>query len=106
MSSSLRLTPQTAAVLEVLLESPTQPLYGLEIARAAGLKTGTMHPILARLERAGLVEKFWEEPAEDVRRPRRRYYRFTTTGVTDARQLLAEARAGAPTASRHLQPGY
>lgn len=84
-----RLTPQTIAALRVLLQTPSTPRYGLEIAREAGLATGTLHPILARLEQAGWVEKFWEEPAEDAGRPRRRYYRFTPGGAEQARLALA-----------------
>ncbi len=34
------------------------PRYGLDIARVAGLKTGTLHPILSRLLQAGLIESF------------------------------------------------
>ncbi len=78
------MTPQTIAVLRVLLEDPAAPCYGLEIVRASGLKTGTVHPILRRLEQAGLIESFWEDPAdhENEGRPRRRYYRFAGHGAT------------------------
>jgi PadR family transcriptional regulator PadR len=34
-----------------MLEDPTQEMYGLQICQAAGLPSGTIHPILARLER-------------------------------------------------------
>jgi PadR family transcriptional regulator, regulatory protein PadR len=86
-----RLTPQTIAVLRVLLAAPAEPRYGLDIARETGLKTGTLHPILARLRQAGWIDSFWEAPEdhEDQGRPRRRYYRFTTDGAEIARKALA-----------------
>jgi PadR family transcriptional regulator, regulatory protein PadR len=95
MATGPRLTPQTIAVLRILLATPTTPRYGLEIAREAGLKTGTLHPILARLQRAGWIESFWETPAdhEDQGRPRRRYYSFTNDGAQTARRAIAEASA-------------
>ena len=40
---------------------------------------GTLYRALHRLERAGLIEGFWEDPAhaEEGRRPRRKLYRIT-----------------------------
>jgi DNA-binding PadR family transcriptional regulator len=107
MSATPRLTPQTIAVLRVLLATASTPRYGLDIAREAGLATGTVHPILARLEQAGWVEKFWEEPVEDAGRPRRRYYRFTAGGAEQARIALAAATQPT-TAAASLRPqlGY
>lgn len=109
MAALPRLTPQTIAVLRILLATPTTPRYGLEIAREAGLKTGTLHPILARLQYAGLIESFWETPAdhEDQGRPRRRYYRFTGNGAQTARQAIADATpSGAGLSGLRPQPGY
>jgi PadR family transcriptional regulator, regulatory protein PadR len=104
------MTPQTIAVLQVLLDDPATPRYGLDIARQTGLKTGTLHPILARLQQAGLIDSFWEDPAdhEDQGRPRRRYYELTSHGATVARQAVKRADA-TPTNARpglRPQPGY
>jgi DNA-binding PadR family transcriptional regulator len=96
------MTPQTIAVLRVLLATPSTPRYGLEIARETGLKTGTLHPILARLKQAGWIDSFWEQPAnhEDQGRPRRRYYQFVGQGAATAHRAIA---AATPTAA--AQPG-
>ncbi len=40
-------------MLRTLLADPKQELYGVEIGQAAGLPSGTVHPILARLETVG-----------------------------------------------------
>lgn len=64
--------------------------YGFDIMRAARLKSGTVYPLLRRLEAAGLVGSEWEEgsDAREEGRPPRRYYAATPEG----RALLAEAR--------------
>jgi len=80
-----RTTLARLAVLSALLEDPLGHHYGLEIAKSAGLATGTVYPILARLEADGWVESEWEaidEAAEGRRR--RRYYTMTPLGATAA----------------------
>jgi PadR family transcriptional regulator, regulatory protein PadR len=91
MAASLpRMTIPTQLVLHALLLDPSQELYGLEICRAAGLPSGTIHPILARLERIGWLESRWEDIDPNAEgRPRRRYYRLTALGVEHARRALA-----------------
>src|SRR5690348_13417007 len=88
----MRMTIPTQLVLRVLLEDATAERYGYEIGERAGLPSGTVHPILARLEGAGWLESRWEEadPTE-VGRPPRRYYRLTAEGVVAAREGLARA---------------
>ena len=76
-----RCTFQTQVLLAVLLREPLTEHYGLELAKAAGLPTGTIYPILARLEQAGWLESAWEEVDESkAGRRRRRYYRLTAAG--------------------------
>src|SRR5690242_6346329 len=100
-----RMTPQTQAVLRVLLVKPAEELYGLQICSLAELPSGTIHPILARLESAGWLESRWEEtdPSE-AGRPRRRYYRLNPDGAERARIALAAASAKR-SALRALRPG-
>jgi PadR family transcriptional regulator, regulatory protein PadR len=43
-----RMTIPTQLVLRALLADPSRELYGVEIGTAAGLPSGTIHPILAR----------------------------------------------------------
>jgi DNA-binding PadR family transcriptional regulator len=107
MAKTPRMTLQTQLVLRTLLESPAKARYGLELSEAAGLPTGTVHPILARLESAGWLESFWEDHSEiektDPPRPRRRYYRFTSSGAESARIALATAYYEGATSAR-LRP--
>ena len=54
-------------------------MYGLQICVAARLPSGTIHPILARLERkADWLTSRWEDVVQaEQGRPRRRYYKLT-----------------------------
>ena len=88
----MRMTIPTQLVLQVLLEDAAAERYGYELGDAAGLPSGTVHPILARLEGAGWVESRWEDvDATAAGRPARRYYRLTADGVGAAREGLARA---------------
>jgi PadR family transcriptional regulator PadR len=86
-----RVTPATLDVMEALL-GPDDELYGLRIAQNAKRKTGSVYPILLRLEETGWVESFWETPEQSARGPRRRFYRLTPDGLGRARALLVEHR--------------
>jgi PadR family transcriptional regulator PadR len=86
------MTKPTQSVLRALLVDPAAELYGLEIGEDAGLASGTVHPILARLEAIGWLTSRWEDidPAV-VGRPARRYYRLTAEGAVEAHHALAKA---------------
>lgn len=83
------MTLPTAAVLRQMLENPTADHYGLALAQAISFPSGTIYPVLARLEAAGWLASFWEQgdPAE-LERPRRRMYRLTGAGAHAAREAL------------------
>ena len=65
------MTIPTQLVLRALLADPSKELYGVEIGTAAGLPSGTVHPILARLETVGWLTSRWEEttPGPKAARP-------------------------------------
>jgi DNA-binding PadR family transcriptional regulator len=97
------MTIPTQRVLEALLTDPQQELYGVEIGEAAALRSGTVHPILARLEGLGWLVSRWEDVDPSTEgRPPRRYYRLTADGVVAARAALA--RAYRPSPARSLRP--
>jgi PadR family transcriptional regulator PadR len=104
-----RMTVPTQLVLQAFLEAfaedPQRELYGLEICALAGLQTGTIHPILARLERLGWLHSSWEQidPTKEGR-PRRRYYRLDPHRIATVRAALARAQAATP-GLRHRRPG-
>src|SRR3569832_2561237 len=75
---SVRMSLQTLRTLEAFLENPTDELSGSDVQKRSGLASGTLYPILLRLESAGWFVSRWEavDPAS-VGRPRRRLYRLT-----------------------------
>jgi PadR family transcriptional regulator len=91
--SALRMTLQTQLVLRAVLDRPTAQHYGLELCEQTGLPSGTIYPIVARLEQVGWLESEWEDPEAHVAagRPRRRYYRLTEEGAERGRVALAKA---------------
>ncbi|MET7327724.1 helix-turn-helix transcriptional regulator [Nonomuraea sp. NPDC005650] len=87
------MTTPTLAVIRALLSEPGGERYGLELCELASLPSGTVYPILARLEQIGWVASRWEDPDPHVTqgRPRRRYYRITPDGAEPAREAVRRA---------------
>jgi len=95
----LRVTHPTALVLVALARGVR---HGFDILDATGLKSGTVYPILRRLEDAGLVRSRWEavQHARDAGRPPRRLYELTGAGA----EALEEAVARHPRALDAFAP--
>lgn len=80
----IRVTHATALILQAIASGTR---HGFQVMDVTGLPSGTVYPVLRRLEREAAVESEWEdaeEASEAGRRPRR-VYRLTESG-----QLLAE----------------
>jgi PadR family transcriptional regulator PadR len=90
MANDVRVTVPVLHILAAMLEGPAdQECYGLELSRVAGLKTGTIYPVLARLEQAGWLSSRWEDTVpSEAGRPRRRLYRLTGEGEAAASRAL------------------
>jgi DNA-binding PadR family transcriptional regulator len=88
-----RLTAPLVKLLRVLLADPTSQYWGFEIMKKTGLASGTVYPLLARLEGMGWLESGWADEPTISGRPRRRYYQMTPTGIASARVALAEANS-------------
>jgi DNA-binding PadR family transcriptional regulator len=86
-----RLTQQTLKVLGLLATGIASELSGAEIAKAAQLSSGTLYPILYRLEQCGWLVSRWEvgDPAV-LGRPRRRYYRISPEGSRRVQEIVRE----------------
>jgi len=94
--SQVRITGPTLKVLGALMSGGRRELAGADIGRETKVSSGTLYPILARLERAGWVKGRWEaQSAGELGRPRRRLYQVTALGVRSyesiARELLPAA---------------
>jgi PadR family transcriptional regulator, regulatory protein PadR len=92
MSIRLRSSRQTFLLLGALLVRPAQWTHGYALSQQTGLASGTLYPILMRLEKLQWLETQWEEPG-NAGRPPRHLYRLTSEARAWAREELAEARA-------------
>lgn len=92
----VRLTQPTLKVLRFLLETPRERRSGAEMSKATKVGSGTLYPMLARLEAAGWLTSEWEviDPSE-AGRPRRRFYKLTAVGQNKARAALADLQMAA-----------
>lgn len=90
--SRLNLTYPTALVLQALASGSH---YGFDIMDATGLPSGTVYPILRRLDREGMLESAWETHAraQKEQRPPRRYYEITRSGGEMLAQAVERYRA-------------
>jgi len=76
---------QSDAVVAALLAQPRAWQHGYALTKATGLRSGSLYPILGRLEDRGYLESKWLEPAH-AGRPPRHVYRLTPGGVAFARE--------------------
>lgn len=83
MQRSRKPSEQARTVLAVLLDASGEWRHGYDLARAAGIKSGTLYPLLIRLEAQGYLEAEWQAP--EPGRPPRHAYRLTRNGVELAR---------------------
>lgn len=101
-----QLIPIELSVLEAavaLQKRGTKAFHGYSLAKVIKTETdsrlltahGTLYRVLHRLERAGLIEAFWEDPgdAEKEGRPRRRLYRLTALSEIALARARAEQRS-------------
>ncbi len=98
--SPIRMTQATSLILRALA---TGHQHGFEIMEVTGLASGTVYPVLRRLEGDRAVESTWEaeEVARQAGRPRRRVYSLNERGQMHA----AEASRRLEGAMRFLAGG-
>jgi len=112
-----QLIPSEISILEaagVLHTQGTTAFHGYALAKEVKTRTdrrlltayGTLYRALHRLERAGLIESFWEDPAqaEAENRPRRRLYRLTA--LAEPAVARARARQRSSTKVRAFKEGW
>jgi PadR family transcriptional regulator len=88
-SSRIRMTTPVRLVLDALAHAgPDEPMWGYKLTEQTGLGSGTIYPILERLESGKYVSARVETP-RPADRPPRRLYELTGAG----RELAASARS-------------
>ena len=83
---------QTKALLACFLEAAQEWRHGYDLAKAIGLKSGSLYPILMRLSDQGYLESQWCAP-DRPGRPPRHAYRLTGEGRKLAMEQAATAQA-------------
>jgi PadR family transcriptional regulator PadR len=96
MACHRALSPQGRTLLEVLLARRREWLHGYELCEQTALKSGTLYPILMRLNDRRMLECRWE-PSPHEGRPPRRLYRLTAAGVAYATEQSALTDTAHPT---------
>jgi DNA-binding PadR family transcriptional regulator len=88
--AGLRMTSSVLKVVAALLADVDADRYGLQLMQDTGLPSGTLYPILVRLDRAGWLTSQWEQidPVAEGR-PARRFYRLTGHGAAEGRREVA-----------------
>ena len=82
---------QTLRVLHFLLQNPSETNCGASLIKNLCTSSGTIYPILLRLEKDGFVKSAWEtEDPSVLGRPRRRLYKITGTGAKVTQDALSE----------------
>jgi len=102
----MKTTYSTTLVLEALARGYH---YGFDVMDATNLPSGTVYPILRRLEREGLVTSEWEAEgvAQSEQRPPRRYYAINADGLKVFEQTAERYRAAGaiePREGRSMRP--
>jgi DNA-binding PadR family transcriptional regulator len=84
-----RVTGPTTRVLRFLLGAE-EAVWGLQLCKATGLASGTVYPMLARLEAYGWIEATWDDSS--AAGPRRRLYSLTNDGRFEIEKVLEVQR--------------
>jgi len=100
------MTTTTLKVLARMLDQPTGEWYGFDLIDQTRIKSGTLYPILIRLEKAGWLESRVEDvDPQVVGRPARRLYLLTGEGERLARaELDSHLKDLAPAAPSLIPP--
>ncbi len=80
MKLTRSLSTQARLILAALYDARETWSHGYELARLANVKSGTLYPLLIRLEEQGYLIAEWQQPQASGRPPRHAY-RLTPSGV-------------------------
>lgn len=102
------MTLAVAQLLREFLDDPAEPRYGYELMQLTGFPSGKLYPLLARLHRAGLLVREWEDvDPRKAGRPARCTYRLHPDGVESVQRelgVLSEQLRPVPTGRELPRP--
>jgi PadR family transcriptional regulator, regulatory protein PadR len=85
----IRMTTPTQLILSTFAERPLERLSGADIFKRTNIGSGTIYPVLSRLEKAGWLKSEKEniDPRE-AGRPARTFYRLTAAGARQFQRVI------------------
>lgn len=93
------LSGHARALLAALAAAGPRWSYGYELTSLTGIRSGTLYPLLIRLESQGYLEAEWQK-ASATGRPPRHAYRLTAAGARLASVEAIAPVGAAPSAGR------
>jgi len=78
-------------LLATMLTQPEIYRYGYELMKVTGISSGTLYPILMRLEERGFLEAQWRS-SNKPGRPPRHAYKLTNAGIQFAVSELENSK--------------
>lgn len=80
---------QSLGILRRFIDQPEARLSGTDLNKTSHLPSGTLYPLLARLEHHGWLSSHWEDINPSVAgRPRKRLYWITEVGFKNGMEAL------------------
>lgn len=97
MTRSRSLSPAARRLLAALIQAGARGRHGYDLCREAQIKSGTLYPLLTRLEAQGYLTADWQDSGV-AGRPPRHVYRLTAAGcsLAAAHPVVPVAGEGAP----------
>jgi PadR family transcriptional regulator, regulatory protein PadR len=86
MVRSRTLSNHARNILAALLDARGDWMHGYALSKLANVKSGTLYPILIRLEAQGYLEAEWQQH-QSPGRPPRHAYRLTANGIQLAQNI-------------------
>lgn len=99
MTRKRALSRHARALLEALVAAGPRWSYGYELSSLTAIRSGTLYPLLIRLQAQGYLEAEWQPPAAPGRPPRHAY-RLTAAGRSLAQSESGAADRDVPIAGR------
>jgi PadR family transcriptional regulator PadR len=92
----MRITHTLVQVAIAIMDHRDERLWGYDLSRQAGVRSGVLYPILHRMLDEGWLVDGWEELDPNVdKRPPRRYHELTDEGAEQPGAVLRSAEKDA-----------
>jgi PadR family transcriptional regulator, regulatory protein PadR len=88
---AMKVTKPLLKVAIVMMSKSHERFWGYYLSREAGVRTGVVYPLLNKMVAEGWLDTGWEDEADAVGRPPRKYFTLTEDGRRELGVALARA---------------